>query len=409
MFKTLRARIILLTMIAITIVIVAISTAVNITNSLWLVQREDNMLRLISDFNGRMPENTSELEKRAQFAINEETPFQTRYFVIYTAHDGVITDTFTSQIASIEEEDIERLNNLTKKLPDDSFKTIENYRCLVRENKNGRMVTFLDRSQDNETIARLNTASILISAIGIAFVFLILLFVSKRILQPFVLNQEKQKQFITDAGHELKTPLAIIRTNAEVLEMCGGSNEWLDSIKNQTDRMDGLIKGLLQLSKSGELTGEAEHILFPLSAAVNEIAMPFHTLAEQKGHKMHFDIKPGIEYKGNAQAISTLVSILCDNAIKYASEGGEICVSLYKMGKSTLKTAKLVVENDTDIDDKEDPNRFFERFYRSESSRSRQTGGYGIGLSVAQTIIENHKGKITVSKTGNRIVFTVIL
>lgn len=409
MFKTLRARIIALTMIAITIVIVAISTAVNITNSLWIVQREDNILRLISDFNGQMPENTSELEKHARFAINEETPFQTRYFVIYTTLDGTITETITSKIASIEIDDIERLNNLTKHDPDETFKTIENYRCLVRENNQGRMVTFLDRSQDNETITQLNASSMLIALIGVTLVFLIIFPISKRILQPFVLNREKQQQFITDAGHELKTPLAIIRTNAEVLEMCGGSNEWLDSIKNQTERMDGLIKGLLQLSKSGELAGEAEHIWFPLSAAVNEIAIPFHTLAEQKGHKMHFDIKPGIEYKGNAQAISTLVSILCDNAIKYASEGGEICVSLYRMGKSTLKTAKLVVENDTDIDDSEDPNRFFERFYRSESSRSRQTGGYGIGLSVAQTIIENHKGKITVSKTGNRIVFTVIL
>ena len=124
---------------------------------------------------------------------------------------------------------------------------------------------------------------------------------------------------------------------------------------------------------------------------------------------MKLDIAPNIEYKGDAKAISTLVSILIDNAIKYASEGGDIAVSLTRLGKSTARTAKLVVDNATNIDSKEDVNRYFERFYRSDSSRSRQTGGYGIGLSVAKTIIEAHKGKITVSRNNGRIYFTVLL
>ena len=220
---------------------------------------------------------------------------------------------------------------------------------------------------------------------------------------------KKQNQFITDAGHELKTPLAIIRTNAEVLEMCVGSNEWLDSINNQTERLDGLVKGLLRLAQSAEIPEDTEQVTFSLSAAVRETAEPFKALAEKNGHKMHFDITPEIQYKGNAQSINTLVSILVDNAIKYASPGGEIFVSLARMGIGTLKTAKLIVENDTELDGTDDPNRFFERFYRSDSSRARQTGGYGIGLSVAQTITEQHKGKITVSLNKNRIAFTVIL
>ena len=269
------------------------------------------------------------------------------------------------------------------------------------------MVTFLDRSQDGEAIRRLLSASFLTAAIGLLVILLILIFASKLILQPFVRNHEKQQQFITDAGHELKTPLAIIRTNAEVLEVIGGSNEWIDSIKNQTERLDGLVKGLLRLARSGELTDE--HVKFSLSAAVNEIATPFTALAEKKGLKMHFDITPSIEYKGNPQSIGTLVSILVDNAIKYAVPNGEVIVALNRMGKGTLKTAKLIVENDTDMDENEDPERFFERFYRSDGSRARESGGYGIGLSVAQSIVEQHKGKITVSRTGNRIAFTAIL
>ena len=191
--------------------------------------------------------------------------------------------------------------------------------------------------------------------------------------------------------------------------MCVGSNEWLDSINNQTERLDGLVKGLLRLAQSAEIPEDTEQVTFSLSAAVRETAEPFKALAEKNGHKMHFDITPEIQYKGNAQSINTLVSILVDNAIKYASPGGEIFVSLARMGIGTLKTAKLIVENDTELDGTDDPNRFFERFYRSDSSRARQTGGYGIGLSVAQTITEQHKGKITVSLNKNRIAFTVIL
>ncbi len=409
MLRTLRARIIWATFIAIAAVVFAITGAVNITNTVIMRQRADKMLEMISSFNGNLPKNPIEIASRFNFEVNNETPFQTRYFVIKTDKDGNMTETITSNIASVGEKDIERLNKLTRYKEDGDYGSIAAYRYLIRDTEDGRMATFLDRSQDHETTARLLFISVIIALIGLGCITCLLILLSNRIIQPFVRNQEKQKQFITDAGHELKTPLAIIRTNAEVLEMCGGTNEWLDSIKNQTERLDGLVKGLLQLTKSSEMPGAGEHILFPLSAAVNEVSLPFKTMAEQKGHKMHFDITPGIEYKGDAQAISTLVSILVDNAIKYASDGGEIFISLSRMGKNTMKTAKLVVENDTDISDSEDPNRFFERFYRSEGSRSRQTGGYGIGLSVAQTIIENHKGKITVSKSGGRIAFTVIL
>ena len=193
------------------------------------------------------------------------------------------------------------------------------------------------------------------------------------------------------------------------LECCYGENEWIDSIKNQTNRLDGLVKGLLQLARSNEIRNDNAHILFPLSTAVYEVAEPFITMAKKNGHELKLDIAPNIEYNGDAQAISTLVSILIDNAIKYASDGGDIRVTLTRLGKSTARTAKLVVDNATSIDDKENLNRFFERFYRPDSSRSRQTGGYGIGLSVAKNIIESHKGKITVNKSNGRIYFTVLL
>ncbi|MGM9937177.1 MAG: sensor histidine kinase [Candidatus Ornithomonoglobus sp.] len=409
MLRTLRIRIIALTMICITVVIFATSSAINIANYLRLQSREDGMLRLISEYNGTIPHNPEELENKVNFAISSETPFQTRYFVIRVDKDGRITETMTSNIAGVGQGDIERLCSIVSSKPDGTRGNISSYRYLISKTEGGRMFSFLDRSQDLELAAQLIMVTLFTGLISLGCIFLILIFISQKIIAPFVKNQEKQKQFITDAGHELKTPLAIIRTNAEVLEVCYGKNEWLDSIQNQTTRLDGLVKGLLQLSKGTELEAESEHIRFSLSATVNDTAESFKTMAEQKGHKMHFDIAPGIDYTGNAQSISTLVSILVDNAIKYAAPNGDIYIYLSRMGIGTAKTARLVVENDTDIKDGVELDRFFERFYRSDDSRARSSGGFGIGLSVAKNIVETHKGKISVSKTGNKIAFTAIL
>lgn len=409
MLNALRIRIIAFTMICITAVILIVSSAINISYYIRIQNREDGILSLIRDYNGTIPHNTEEFEGKVNFAISIETPFQTRYFVVMLDEYGNIIETMTSNIAAVGKGDIERLCNILKNKPDDSRGNIGSYRYLVTRTPAGRMLSFLDCSQDRETAGQLALVSVVIAIISLGCIFLILIVISKKIISPFVKNQEKQKQFITDAGHELKTPLAIIRTNAEVLEVCYGKNEWLDSIQNQITRLDGLVKGLLQLSKSTEAVADAEHVRFSLSATVNEIAESFKTMAEQKGLRMHFDVTPDIEYKGNAQSIGTLVSILVDNAIKYSAENGEIFVSLSRMGIGTAKTAKLVVENTTTLEEDADLNRFFERFYRSDYSRARSGGGYGIGLSVAKTIVESHRGKISAARNGDKIAFTAIL
>lgn len=411
MFKAFRIRLVTITMIAISVVVLAITSAINVSNFIQLRQRADSMLELISEYNGTIPQNSYEVENKVDFYFSQETPFQTRYFVIRVDKSGNVTDAMTNYIAAVSVEDIQRFSHLTSQLKNNSKGTIGKYRFLVKDIGNEKMITFLDRSQDAEAAKQLLGISVLTAAIGISCICILMIILSKRIVQPFIRNHEKQKEFITDAGHELKTPLAIIRTNAEVLEVCCGENEWIDSIKNQTERLDGLVKGLLQLAKSSEIPNDGVHIVFPLSTAIYEVSESFLAMAKQKGLKMTLNISPNIDFKGDPNSIRTLVSILVDNAIKYAAENGDVKVTLKRMGKSTSKTAKLIVENTTSIDDKEDVNRFFERFYRSESSRSRQTGGYGIGLSVAKTITEAHKGKITAtkSKNGKRIYFTVII
>ncbi len=409
MFKAFRIRLITLTMLSITAIVFAIIGAINISNIVRLRMHADSMLNFISDHNGTIPENSTEIEGMVDFFVSSETPYQTRYFVIHLNDEGGITDTMTNYISAVNIDDLFYYAGITAELDNGTFGSIGNFRYLVRDTLDGKMITFLDRSQDINSSVQLLFLSVFIALIGLSCICVLMILLSDKLIQPFKRNHERQKQFITDAGHELKTPLAIIRTNAEVLECCYGENEWIDSIKNQTERLDGLVKGLLQLAKSNEMPNDNVHLTFPLSAAVSEIAESFVTMANQKGHELKLDIAPNIEYKGDAKAISTLVSILIDNAIKYASKDGEIAVTLTRLGKSTARTAKLIVENETNIDEKEDVNRYFERFYRSDSSRSRQTGGYGIGLSVAKTIIEAHKGKITVSRGNGRIYFTVLL
>ncbi len=406
MFNQLRLRLILITMVSISLVVGLITGAINFFNLIRLQQKADSILRVIADFNGDMPHDKYTLEEHVDFNVNDETPFQIRYFVVYTDNRSVVTNARTDSIASVDYDDLQRFADVTRGLPEDTYGTYENFRYLVSKTPYGRSITVVDRSSDIEFARQMISISVIIGLTGLLLIFIILIFASNIIVRPFIKNQELQKQFITDAGHELKTPLAIISTNAEVLECCYGQNEWLDSIKNQTSRLDGLVKGLLQLTRNNGVE-KSEHIQFPLSAAVSEIASSFTTLAEHHGHKLNLNIVPNITLKGDAQAIRTLVSVLVDNAIKYSSENGDINVSLTKMGIGTSKTAKLVVDNKTDIDDSEDINRYFERFYRSDSSRSTQ--GYGIGLSVAKSVIEAHKGKITVSKNKDRIYFTVVL
>lgn len=406
MVNQLRLRLTMITLVSITIVIALITGAINFFNCIRLQQRADSILRVIAEYNGDMPRDKYTLEEHVDFTVNDETPFQIRYFVIYTDNQGNLTNARTDSIASVDYNDIVEFTEFTRGIPENTFGTHENFRFLVSKTPYGRTITAIDRSSDIESTRQIVYISLFIGVITLSLIFVLLIFASPIIVRPFIKNQELQKQFITDAGHELKTPLAIISTNAEVLECCYGQNEWIDSIKNQTARLDGLVKGLLQLTRSNGMK-QSEHITFPLSAAVSEIASSFITLAEHKGHTLRLNIVPNISYKGDAQAIRTLVSVLVDNAIKYSAEGGDINVSLTRMGIGTAKTAKLVIDNKTDIDDGEDINRYFERFYRSD--RSRSTQGYGIGLSVAQSVIEAHRGKITVSKNKDRIYFTVIL
>jgi signal transduction histidine kinase len=203
----------------------------------------------------------------------------------------------------------------------------------------------------------------------------------------------KQQEFVSDAGHELKTPLAIINTNIDVLQNEVGKNQWFENIKLQTQRMNRLVNDLLTLLKTADGQANVIKKRFNLSSTVLNLVLEIESRAFEKGKQYSFDIEENIFYVGNERLIKRFLGVLIDNAIGYSDKNGEIKTTLTKKGKrvyiSVYNTGMGVKTKDI--------NRIFERFYRVDESRSRETGGTGLGLPIAKAIADTHKGKITVT------------
>ena len=256
------------------------------------------------------------------------------------------------------------------------------------------------------TIKNYAFASIGISLIGLFIVFLLVCFFSKAVTKPMAESYEKQKRFITDASHEIKTPLTIIDANTEILEMTHGENEWTESIRKQIGRLTSLTEKLVFLSRMDEENSKLEMEVFNISDAITDTAMPFKAVAAAKGKTLEINVLSDISYCGNETTIRQIVSLLLDNAVKYSSENSLIKVDFCVSGKSKV----LTVWNSVDKIEQGKLDYLFERFYRIDKSRNSKTGGFGIGLSVVQAIVTAHKGKISAkSEDGKSITFVITL
>lgn len=216
------------------------------------------------------------------------------------------------------------------------------------------------------------------------------LFFSRRAIDPVVKASERQKQFITDASHELKTPITVIATSLKVLEMENGKQKWIDKAVSQTEKLTELVNSLVTLSRMDEESTPLKMSDFNISSSISEVAESFVDFAASKGHMLSIDIEPDIVYHGDEYAVRQLVSILLDNAVKYSIKNSEITFSLAKFKKGVTITA----ENKCGGIDDDDIKKLFDRFYRPDKSRNSATGGFGIGLSIARAIVEGHGGHI---------------
>ena len=387
---------------------------VNVIN---IYQRDSDiraLLKIISSNQGVLPNNFDDdynigslFNPFGEYRISIQTPYSTRYFVV-EMKDNVVTDISTQYAEKVDNKKaFSYASQIYNNEP--GFGTIDFYRYYYTVEPSGKaMMVFIDITRDIAQVAALATISVFVNIITITALVLLVYWLSKKAMKPVADSIEKQKQFITDASHELKTPLAIISANAEVLEMCDGENEWLTSIKNQTSRMNHLVKKLVELTKLNEMQDTDAHSSFNISAAFLDTAANFETSAAVANKHFSYSAAEGLKYIGNEAEIRQLITILCDNAIKYTDECGHIKLSLYKSGKS------IVIEsyNTCEYIDPKTVTHLFDRFYRGDSSRARsgKEGGYGIGLSIAQAIVHRHKGKIRVSTTGTTgLMFKIVL
>lgn len=278
----------------------------------------------------------------------------------------------------------------------------ENNLSFYKADKGSYMlVVFMDNTVVNENALTLFRYTLIFGGIFLILFFFLSLFLARKIVQPLEESYQKQKQFISDAGHELKTPVSVVGANAELLSREIGDNKWLANIQYENERMGMLVGQLLELARFENVTLQTEHIDF--SRLVCGEALPFESVAFEKGLVLNTDIADGITIEGNSSQLKQLTAILLDNAVCHSSKPGEVYLTLSKEHAH----AKLCVINKGDkIPEKQRPE-IFERFYRADSARSGEDKHYGLGLAIAKAIVTSHKGQIEVSCYDGLVEFKV--
>ena len=394
MIRKLRIKLILVSMCSLMAVLSLILGGINFLYYREVVSDADDTLEFLMENGGTFPKQEWENDK---VAFSPELPYESRYFSVNLSEDGTVQSSDTGQIAAVDfTMAVRYAKSILKSGKTQGF--VENYRYLVSDDTDKVQIVFLDCGRTLSGFWRFLVISVWVAALGLVAVFILIFLFSKRIIRPMSENYEKQKRFITDAGHEIKTPLTIIDADADVLAMELGDNEWLADIRNQTRRMTALTNDLIYLSRMEEAKSGMPMIDFPLSDVTEEVADSFLMMAKAQNKKFTSSIEPYLTLHGDEKSIRQLISVLLDNALKYADPEGDISLVLEKRGRNI----RLSVYNTTGHISQEDTAHLFERFYRSDKSRNSDTGGYGIGLSIASAVVTAHKGKITATTKDER-------
>ena len=407
MLKKMRWRFIGAAMAAFTAVILTLLCFVNLWNYHSVTNQQDEALtRLMEVENQQMPfspgRGAPPFDDWSHFS--PEVQYSLRFFSVHYDTNGIVSRVNQDYIASISESDAETYADTV--LESGKAHGYESgYRYLVDTTEDETVVLFLNSERELQTMKSLLLITLAIAAACLVVVFGLVVLFSRRAITPYLKNMEAQKQFITNASHELKTPLTAISTSADVLAMEHDEDEWVHNIQMQAGRLSKLITNLVTLSRLDEEDPFPVRTEFSLSDALWEISEPFVSLAQANGKTYTQDIADGLTVTGDRAAIQQMVSILLDNALKYSPGGGSISLTARRSGKKT----EITVSNTTDGVRNIDATRLFDRFYRADESHSNTVSGTGIGLSIAQATVDAHGGKISAKQMGNTITFQVAL
>ena len=323
-------------------------------------------------------------------------PFETRYFSVLTNSAGTIREVDSSQLLAVNEDALESIQKKAERKlsKDGKCAFIEDFRCTRVTEKSGTRYIYLDCSRSLDNFRAFRNVSILVCFIGVTIISALIIFFSGKILRPVAESYEKQQRFITDAGHEIRTPLTIINADISVLEMeqeGDEPNEWLEDIRQQTRRLSNLTEELVYLTRMEEVQKTSVNMKrLNFSKIVGDVAHSFESRALVSEKKYDCSVAEDLFLRGDESALRKLVSILLDNAFKYSSDSGDIRLFFYRQGKNIF----LTVSNSVDEIPKDSIPHLFDRFYRADSSRNSETGGHGIGLSIARAVVRAHGGKI---------------
>lgn len=401
MFKKYRKKFIIVAMSSVAAVLLIILGSINLFNYVQTNARSDAILDILVENDGEFP--LPEGPNYESGGLSGETPFEARYF----------TATIDIESGKILVTDLRRIFEVTKNQADEYVYSvmkkdskrgrIEGFKYAVVEKNGLALYIFLDCQNTLFAVNLFAFLSLIMGVIGLIGVFLLILLLSKLALFPVEESYRKQKTFITNAGHDVKTPLAVINAEVDLLNMDYGKNEYTEEIKNQTEKLARLTDKLIFLAKTEEPSAYP-FSKFDLSASLKKAISTYEKIFISEGFDFSYSLENGCFLNGNEELIESCFSLIFDNALKYTDEKGKITVSLKKTNKR-----QIVFYNDAKGLKQGDREELFERFYREDSSRSNLKQGNGIGLSVVKTVIENHRGKVFASADENGLTITITL
>lgn len=406
MINSLRKKMIIVSAMSILAVVAPIFFVISVIGTRQLNHTMDMLTDIISENEGHFPDfdpGRPRPPRPQRDIITPETRFSTRFFTIWFDTGRQFTRGNIESISSITgEQATAYAQSALERGKERGW--ISDYRYKVVKMEDGYMAVLVDGSM-NRSMTRqfLLTAFLVLSGSGFVVLLLIILFSRKAVL-PAAESYEKQKQFITDANHELKTPLTLILSNLDILESEFGKSEWLDDIRSEAQRMGALINQLMILARMDEDTSNLSISSFDLTAVVLDTVSEFRPLAARGGKAFRLQVDRPVIYNGDESLIRRLVSVLLDNAVKYCDPEGTISVSV-----CAKKNPVLIIENSCKEVNTIKLDRVFDRFYRADKARN-YTGSFGIGLSIAKAIARNHHGDVTAyKKDSHTIGFKTVL
>ncbi len=400
----LRRTFIVIAMASFFVAIVFMGSATFVANIVAVRTQANNTIDAIIDAGGKTPTQ----ENYHGRAFQEEASYGLRFFTISFDDRGNVVDIDLSHVSLVDADEALELSE-TAADPSDLVRLSRHDNYFYKEGPigNGTMLVFLDCSFQLENVNEVTFNTLTLTVLALVVALIAVVAFSKRAIQPEIENARRQQKFMTNASHELKTPIAVIRANTELTEMLSGETEWTQSTLNQVNRLEGLVRDLMTIVR-GQEHGDAgrETADVDVSAVVGQAVDSFKGMAQQAGKGLESTVEPGVTVRGDDSSIEQLTCLLVDNAIKYCDEGGSIDVRLapVRFGRG----CSLAVTNDYAEGANVDYQRFFDRFYRADESHENQQG-YGIGLSVAESICERYRGSIKATWKAGKITFTCIL